>query len=492
MYDQDFEATGESDGPGVRRSKDFSPHGDRRTRRLFAEFAVVALESFEYSYDKAGNRPTMKDGTATTTYEYDKLHRLVKEVTPSGFTTTYKYDEVGNRVQRVGGTFVTNYVYDADDRMIHEEYPSLGWILIYEYDKNGNMVRSYDEFGSPGEFTYDYENRLLREYYPGSGYTCTWTYLPSGERSSSGCGTTTYYGYDVYGGGGFEDIVGEYDSGGTRQARYTHGPRSDETVGMLRGGSYYAYHTDALGSVTRLTDSAQGSARTYRYNGWGESAGGSGTLANPYQFAGRENDGGASSLYYNRARRYDPSVGRFTSKDPAGMADGPNLYAYVGNNPVNRADPSGMRFQEGPDDPPPSYDGGGSAGGSSSISASEPSSYGWPLRCWMGAVFLGIGIGFGLLGVYGAYLSPQMWSNILYYLFTSGTWTLFRAALSGNVWAWAQLIFSLTWWDFWTFIWSSIPWFAQAAFGVQLATWATPPRWVLALGDSHSTSRWGL
>lgn len=42
-----------------------------------------------------------------------------------------------------------------------------------------------------------------------------------------------------------------------------------------------------------------------------------------------------------RAREYDPGTRRFLQKDPLGMVDGTNLYAYVGNNPVNRVDPSG-------------------------------------------------------------------------------------------------------------------------------------------------------
>jgi hypothetical protein len=39
---------------------------------------------------------------------------------------------------------------------------------------------------------------------------------------------------------------------------------------------------------------------------------------------------------------YDPSVGRWLEKDPVGFAAGDaNLYRYAGNDPVNRADPSG-------------------------------------------------------------------------------------------------------------------------------------------------------
>ena len=59
-----------------------------------------------------------------------------------------------------------------------------------------------------------------------------------------------------------------------------------------------------------------------------------------YRFAGRELDG-ESGLYYMRARYYDPKTGRFLTEDPIGIAGGLNLYAYVGNDPINRRDPSG-------------------------------------------------------------------------------------------------------------------------------------------------------
>ncbi|WP_133719247.1 RHS repeat-associated core domain-containing protein [Methylocaldum gracile] len=46
-------------------------------------------------------------------------------------------------------------------------------------------------------------------------------------------------------------------------------------------------------------------------------------------------------MYY-RARYYNPSIGRFTQRDPAGFVDGLNPYAYVGNNPVSFTDPLGL------------------------------------------------------------------------------------------------------------------------------------------------------
>lgn len=58
------------------------------------------------------------------------------------------------------------------------------------------------------------------------------------------------------------------------------------------------------------------------------------------QFTGRENDG--TGLHYYRARYYDPTFGRFVSEDPLGFRAGPNFYAYVGNDPINRIDPFGL------------------------------------------------------------------------------------------------------------------------------------------------------
>ncbi|NMG73000.1 RHS repeat-associated core domain-containing protein, partial [Parazoarcus communis] len=51
---------------------------------------------------------------------------------------------------------------------------------------------------------------------------------------------------------------------------------------------------------------------------------------------------GELNLYYYKARFYSPALGRFLQTDPIGTADDLNLYAYVGNNPVNRFDPLGL------------------------------------------------------------------------------------------------------------------------------------------------------
>jgi len=83
--------------------------------------------------------------------------------------------------------------------------------------------------------------------------------------------------------------------------------------------------------------------KTYSYDAFGRiTESGIGGGDNSYTYTAREYDT-ETGLYYYRARYYDPKAGRFITKDPISFAGGDvNLYAYVGNNPVNWVDPSGM------------------------------------------------------------------------------------------------------------------------------------------------------
>lgn len=294
------------------------------------------IERFEYTYDKTGNRLSIKLANASiTSYEYDKLNRMTKMTEPGSLVTTYKYDAVGNLVEEKKGSTTKTYSYDSDDRLWDITVGAGG--MRYGYDNNGNRVWAYDKMTALNtSSSYDYENRLTARG------TCQYTYAPGGERMSSACSAPTYYRYDSVAARGMSDVVAEYDSTGTRQARYTHGPGADEPVGLLRSGSHYAYQKDGLGSVSKVTDASQATVRSYSYSPWGETTS-TGSLPNPYQYTSREADS-ASPLYHYRARVYDPEARRFVQKDPAGGCGGPNPYAYAGNNPQTFVDPSGKIF----------------------------------------------------------------------------------------------------------------------------------------------------
>ena len=87
-----------------------------------------------------------------------------------------------------------------------------------------------------------------------------------------------------------------------------------------------------------------GAEEYYAYGPFGEgSDAGNGTIA--YRYAGHRFDP-ETGLYYMRARYYSVKAGRFLSPDPIGYDDGPNIYAYTGNDPVNYIDLDGLgRFK---------------------------------------------------------------------------------------------------------------------------------------------------
>ncbi len=246
-----------------------------------------------------------------------------------GTTTkeSYTYDLVGNRLGSLG---VSPYNYNSSNELT--SIPSGS----FTYDNNGN--RKTDPAGA--QYSWDYENRLTQVVLPGTGGTVNFKYDPFGRRvqkafTQNGTTTTTDYLYD--GANIFETL----NLSGTVLARYTDSLSIDEPLAELISGTTSYYEQDGLGSVSSLSNSAGALANTYTYDSYGKLLASTGTLANPFQYTGRELDPETGAYYY-RARYYDQTVGRFMSEDPDGFDASINFYGYVDNDPADWTDPTGL------------------------------------------------------------------------------------------------------------------------------------------------------
>jgi RHS repeat-associated protein len=138
------------------------------------------------------------------------------------------------------------------------------------------------------------------------------------------------------------NAVADVDRNGNVLARYIMTQRVDEPLAEHRSSTTSYYSQDGLGSVTSVTTSAGALGNAYRYDSFGNLTASSGSIANRFQYTGRELDPEAG-VYFYRARYYDPSAGRFLREDPLkGISDGVNFYDYVKNDPINLTDPAGL------------------------------------------------------------------------------------------------------------------------------------------------------
>jgi RHS repeat-associated protein len=104
----------------------------------------------------------------------------------------------------------------------------------------------------------------------------------------------------------------------------------------------YVY-TDPQGTPLIETDASGNVTAQFEYTPYGLPA--TGTGPDGVGYTGHVNDP-ETGLVYMQARYYAPEIGRFASTDPAGPIPGNifsfNRYTYVGNNPTNKIDPTGM------------------------------------------------------------------------------------------------------------------------------------------------------
>jgi RHS repeat-associated protein len=241
------------------------------------------------------------------------------------------YDLVGNRTSEVltAGTELV-YVVNALD-----QYETRG-STTYDYDRNGNLLSD-----GRREYVYDSLNRLVRVRDAANGATIA-------RFAHDARGRRIVEDYDgqvrqlVWDG---DDLIAEY-RGGKPFALYVYDDGIDQPVQTAVKGSEFWYHTDLDGSVRALSGGDGGPSADYRYTPFGQLTSAQALEPyNPQLFSARRIDRSIGT-YDFRARQYDPELGRFQQRDPAGMTDGTNLYAYTRNNPIRFVDPRGTSRQE--------------------------------------------------------------------------------------------------------------------------------------------------
>lgn len=352
----------------------------------------------DYTHDSVGNRVTKTNLDWTEGYDYDVAGRLTASTRTGAAPRAWRfgYDAVGNRTSVVIDGIGRSLSFDRRNRLLSDgaagivhvagttsepasvtvqgqtaqtltanEFgldtpivPGESTITVAAQDASGNLRTSTYDIGTmPGEVTYAYDaNGNVTTKTEG---TTTWAYEwnargqlttvtkdgqdvaryrydPLGRRVEKVAGgVTTRY---VYAG---TDVLRETQVGGG-SILYAHGLGIDEPLAGNRGQDGVAYyHADGLGSIVATTDAAGNVTSRRQYDAWGNLEVGADQPG--YAFTGREWDP-EIGLYYYRARYYDPEIGRFISEDPIGFRGGADFYAYVGNSPVHRVDPSGLQW----------------------------------------------------------------------------------------------------------------------------------------------------
>jgi RHS repeat-associated protein len=318
----------------------------RRTSMTVPGQAVIS-----YTYDNANRLTQIQQGAATVGFSYDAANRLTSETLPNGVVAAYGYDDASRLTSITYTKGVTtvgtlSYEYDAAGQRtrvggslartgIPQVLSSASYNNANRQTGFGAQTLSYDDNGnltSDGSNTYTWNARNQLTGISGPGLTANFSYDAVGRRTIKTVnGSTTSFLYDG------ANVVQEQGSG---------------TANLLTGGlDTFFSRTDASGAVTALTDSlgsvvgltdASGAIQTsYSYEPFGKATATGAASGNAQKYTGREDDG--TGLYYYRNRYYSPTLQRFISEDPIGLLGGVNVYAYVGNNPVNYADLLGLK-----------------------------------------------------------------------------------------------------------------------------------------------------
>jgi RHS repeat-associated protein len=339
---------------------------------------LTGIGPFTIDRNGPGGAPSgIRDGSLSRSLTYDALARLSSYTdTVSGqqpYSERIVYDNRGRIAQKmeteVGTTHTYAYTYDPDGQLTVVTRDGVP-VERYAYDSHGNRTSLQIGSGQPVAATYDAQDRLQQQgnttySFNADGYLArrgsdTFAYSARGELiSATVAGQTIAYSYD-----GLARLVGRTDSAGT--AQYLYGNPDNpfqvtairdsagqlttlyyDDTGLLfalqRGSARYYVATDSIGTPQVVSDATGHAVKVLQYDSFGNVLSDSNpSFVLPIGFCGGLQDA-VTGLVRLGLRDYDPETARWMGRDPllfdAGQA---NLYAYSGNDPINRRDTNGL------------------------------------------------------------------------------------------------------------------------------------------------------
>lgn len=321
--------------------------------------------SVSYAYDRSERINRVTDGAGRVTrLTWDIANRLTRVDLPNGTSKLFTWDAADRRTaivhQRADGSVIRAFrmTYDALGRIASEEAtpppaaPALpsqrvatydsanralsvvvgGVATTYAFDPNGNLL-SKTKGSVETTYAWDPLGRLTRVVGPEGSTELVWDAFGRavGRRRGSDSRWT------------LRDVTrtwAEYDGAGANLSTLVW---ADDVLLYEEDatGSIQVFHEDGRGSVVAVTDAGGNEARGAEYGPLGSVVGSTGTGSPRRGFLGTRGVTTEDGIVLMGARAYDPELGRFLSEDPLGLSAGPNAYAYVGGDPVNRIDPAG-------------------------------------------------------------------------------------------------------------------------------------------------------